>query len=94
MKHARTFPERLETILIAGMLIGIALIAQRYNLMLYKIGLSVLVVSTLLQIAVGNLRKDASAPASIFFIVKVLLVIAAVFTAGILLVPAFSQLGR
>lgn len=94
MKPVRSFPERLETTLIAGMLCGIALIAQRYNLTLYKFGLSVLVVSTLLQIAVGNLRKDASVGASIFFIVKVLAVIAAVFTLGILLVPTFSQLGR
>ena len=53
-----------------------------------------LVASTLLQIAVGNLRKDASAGASVFFIIKVLLVIAAVFSVGILMVPTFSQLGR
>jgi hypothetical protein len=94
MKSARSFPERLETTLIAGMLVGIALIAQRYNLMLYKVGLSILVISTLLQIAVGNLRKDASPSASLFFIVKILLVIVAVFLAGILLVPTFSHLGR
>lgn len=94
MKHVRSFPERLEAVLIAGMLVGIALIAQRYNLMLYKVGLSVMVVSTLLQIAVGNLRKDASFPASVFFIVKVLLVVVAVFALGIFLVPTFSQLGR
>ena len=94
MKAARSFAERLEIALIAGMLVGIALIAQRYNLTLYKLGLSVLVVSTLLQIAVGNLRKDASASASLLFIVKILLVIVTVFTLGILLVPTFSQLGR
>ena len=94
MKSARSFPERLETTLIAGMLIGIALIAQRYNLMLYKVGLSILVVSTLLQIAVGNLRKDASPSASLFFIFKILLVIVAVLAIGILLVPTFSHLGR
>lgn len=94
MKEARSFPERLETTLIAGMLIGIALIAQRYNLLLYKVGLSIVVISTLVQIAVGNLRKDASTGASLFFIVKILIVIAAVFTIGILLVPTFSQLGR
>jgi hypothetical protein len=94
MKSARSFPERLETTLIAGMLVGIALIAQRYNLMLYKVGLSILVVSTLLQIAVGNLRKDASPSASLFFIFKILLVIVAVLAIGILLVPTFSHLGR
>jgi hypothetical protein len=94
MKHVRTFPERLETALIFGLVAGILLIAQRYNLMLYKAGLAILVVSTLLQIAVGNLRKDASAGRSLFFIAKVLAVVAAVFSLGIVLVPYFSQLGR
>lgn len=94
MKHARSFPERLETTLIVGLVIGILLIAQRYNLTLYKVGLSVLVVSTLLQIAVGNLKKDASTGRSLLFIVKVLGVVAVVFGVGILLVPYFSQLGR
>lgn len=93
-RSRRSFPERLEITLIFGLMFGILLIAQRYNLMLYKVGLVVLVVSTLLQIAVGNLRKDASAAGSLFFIVKILLVIATVFGAGILLVPTFAQLGR
>lgn len=94
MKHVRTFPERLETTLILGLLAGILLIAQRYNLVLFKVGLSVLVVSTLLQIAVGNLRKDASTGRSLVFIATVLAVVAAIFGVGILLVPYFAQLGR
>ena len=53
-----------------------------------------LVVSTLLQIAVGNLRKDASAGRSLVFIATVLGVVAAIFGVVILLVPYFAQLGR
>jgi hypothetical protein len=94
MRRVRTFPERLETIMILALAAGILLIAQRYSLMLYKVGLSILVVATLLQIAVGNLRKDASVGRSLAFIAMVLVIIAAVFTIGILLVPYFSQLGR
>lgn len=90
----RTFPERLETTLIVGLVLGILLIAQRYNLTLYKVGLCILVASTLLQIAVGNLKKEASAGRSLYFIAKVLLVVAAVFGLGILLVPYFSEMGR
>ena len=90
----RTFPQRLETTLIFGLVIGILLIAQRYNLTLYKVGLSILVLSTLLQIAVGNLKKDASTGRSLWFIAKVLVVVAAIFGLGIVLVPYFSQLGR
>ncbi|MGB3539327.1 MAG: hypothetical protein WBA42_14310 [Mesorhizobium sp.] len=94
MRRVRTFPERLETIMIVALAAGILLIAQRYSLMLYKVGLSILVVATLLQIAVGNLRKDASVGRSLAFIAMVLVIIAAVFAIGILLVPYFSQLGR
>jgi predicted PurR-regulated permease PerM len=94
MKRVRTFPERLETIMILALAAGILLIAQRYSLMLYKVGLSVLVTATLLQIAVGNLRKDASVGRSLAFILMVLAIIVVVFAIGIFLVPYFAQLGR
>ena len=63
---------RLETIMILALATGILLIAQRYSLLLYKVGLSILVVATFLQIAVGNLRKDASVGRSLLFILMVL----------------------
>ncbi|EEW25250.1 hypothetical protein [Rhodobacter ferrooxidans] len=94
MKHSRSFPERLEMALIVGLCLGIVLIAQRYSVTIYRVGLSILVISTLLQIAVGNLRKDAGVWASLRFIAIILAVIATVFGIGILLVPTFSQLGR
>jgi hypothetical protein len=89
-----TFPERLERVLIGGMVIGIVLILQRYSLPLFQAGLSILVVSTLLQIAVGNIPKNGSVGKSLVRIVFLLCIIAAVFTVGILLVPALSHLGR
>ncbi len=94
MRRVRTFPERLGTIMILALAAGILLIAQRYSLMLYKVGLSILVIATLLQIAVGNLRKDASVGRSLLFILMVLAIIVAVFAIGIFLVPYFAQLGR
>ncbi|CAM5769465.1 hypothetical protein LMIY3S_02846 [Labrys miyagiensis] len=94
MKLISSFPERLERVLIVGMLVGIALIAQRYNLILFKAGLAVLVVSTLLQIAVGNVPKSASIGRSLALIVLFLGIIALVFVIGIVLVPTLSQLGR
>ncbi|GGD98030.1 hypothetical protein GCM10011390_16030 [Aureimonas endophytica] len=93
-KHSRSFPEVLETTLIVGLLLGILLIAQRYDLTLYKIGLSILVVSTILQIAVGNLAKDASVARSLRFIAVVLLIVAAIFSLGIFLVPTFASFGH
>lgn len=94
MKQARSFPERLETALIIGLCIGIALIAQTYSVVVFRVGLTILVVSTFLQIAVGNLRKDANVWQSLKFIAIILCVVAAIFTLGIVLVPTFSTLGQ
>ncbi|MDQ0467756.1 hypothetical protein [Labrys wisconsinensis] len=94
MKHARSFPERAERVLIAALLVGIALIAQRINIVLFKTGLGVLVVATFLQIAVGNLPKEASLGRSLVLIAVILAIVAAVFAIGIVLVPVLSQMGR
>lgn len=92
---ARTsFPERTEQVLIGGMVVGIVLIMQRVNLDLFKVGLSILVVSTLLQIAVGNIPKTGSVVGSLVRIVLILAVVALIFGTGILLVPTLSRLGR
>ena len=67
-----TFPERLERVLIGGMVVGIVLILQRYSLPVFQAGLSILVVSTLLQIAVGNIPKNGSVGRSLVRIVFLL----------------------
>lgn len=98
----RTFVERLERVTIAGMVAGIALIALSRlllplgNAMLYAVqaGLALLVGFTLLQIAVGNLPRDAGAARSLRIVATILAVVAAVFALGIALVPVLSQLGR
>jgi hypothetical protein len=89
-----TFPERAERVLIGGMLVGIALIMQRINVNLFKAGLSILVVSTLLQIAVGNIPKNGSVAGSMVRIVVILAVVTLIFAIGIFLVPTLSRMGR
>jgi len=89
-----TFPERAERVLIGGMLVGIVLLMQRFSLDMYKAGLSVLVVSTLLQIAVGNIPKAGGVAASLVRILVIVAVIAVIFAIGVLLVPTLSRLGR
>jgi len=89
-----TFPERAERVLIGGMLDGIVLLMQRLSLDMYKAGLSVLVVSTLLQIAVGNIPKAGGVAASLVRILVIVAVIAGIFAIGVLLVPTLSRLGR
>ena len=96
MRQSRSFPERAEKVLILSMITGILLItfAPRAVFELIQLGLVILVVSTLLQIAVGNIPKDSSTRKSLLMILVILCIIVAVFVLGILLVPVLSQLGR
>lgn len=89
-----SFPERAERVLIGGMVLGIALIMQRFSIELFKLGLSVLVASTLLQIAVGNIPKQGSVRGSLLRIAVILGVVALIFALGVWLVPTLSGLGR
>jgi len=89
-----SFPERAERVLIVALLVAILMVAQRWSIHVYRYGLLLLVCATLLQIAVGNLPKDASFTRSMPLIVGSLCVIATVFGTGVLLTPFLSQLGR
>ena len=89
-----SFPERAERVLIGGMVLGIVLIMQRSSIDLFKAGFSVLVVSTLLQIAVGNIPKQGSVGGSLLRIVLILGLVALIFALGVWLVPTLSGLGR
>ena len=85
---------RLETALLSVMGLGILLVLQWWSFPLYQIGLMVLVLATLLNIAVGNLPRDASAMRSLVLIAGILLLVAAVFGIGIVLVPVLAELGQ
>ncbi len=85
---------RAELVLICIMGVGFLLIAQQAVFGLYQAGLLIVVGSTLLHIAVGNLPRTASPARTALWTVLILLIVAAVFYAGILLVPLLAQLGR
>ncbi len=89
----RSFPVVAESALIAAMMLGFALILQRSSLLVYQVGLGIVVASTLLEIAVGNVPKDASFLRSLRFIAVFLAITATVFGAGILLAPYLASLG-
>ena len=89
-----TFPEIAERFLMVALLIGIACVIQRMAIEVYRVGLLTIVVATFFQIAVGNLPREASVKKSLLLILLFLGIVAMVFTAGILLVPVLSQLGK
>lgn len=94
MFRGLSFAEGLERVMIVILLLAIVMIAQQVSIEVYRYGLLLLIGGTILQIAVGNLPKDAGPLRSLMFIAMVLTIVAAVFGLGILLVPVLSQLGR
>lgn len=92
---SRSFAEKAELTLIVLMIVGIVVITLSPRILwMHQTGLAILAVSTILQIAVSNLPKDADMKTSLVQIAIILCIIAAVFLIGIALVPALGQLGR
>lgn len=89
-----TIVPRAEVCLIALMCIGFVLITQTWSFVAYQIGLSGVLVATLLNIAVGNLPRQATPARALLLTLGILAIVAAVFAAGILLVPTLASLGR
>lgn len=85
---------RAELVLICVIGAGFLLIAQRAAFGLYQVGLLTVMAATILHIAVGNLPRDAGPARTLLLTVVILGVVAAVFYAGVLLVPVLAQLGR
>jgi hypothetical protein len=85
---------RLEAGLLSVMGIGILLVLQWWSFPLYQIGLVVMVVATLLNIAVGNLPRDAAPVRAALMTAGILLLVAAIFAIGIVLVPVLAGLGQ
>lgn len=90
-----SFIEKAERTLIIAMILGIVVIAASPRILwMYQAGLGLLITATLLQIAVGNVPKDATVKRSLKLIAIILSVVLCVFLVGIGLVPILSQLGR
>ena len=64
------------------------------GLLLYQIGLGTLIVSSLLQIAFGNIPPSADFGASLRLLGVATVVVALVFGLGVVLAPFLTQLGR
>lgn len=90
----RTFPEKIELTLLGLFGVSFVLIIQGYSQQLFQLGLAILIVSTLLEVAVGNIPSDAGVKRSLSLLVLFLAIIAAVFGLGIVLVPYLTGLGR
>jgi hypothetical protein len=89
----RNIVPRAELALILIMVAGFLLIVQEWSFGLFQIGLLTVMAATILNIAVGNLPRSAGLWQALRLTALILLIVAAVFAAGIFLVPYLARLG-
>ena len=85
---------RAELALILIMVAGFLLLVQQWSFGLYQVGLITVMAATILNIAVGNLPRNAGLWQALRITVLLLAIVAVVFALGILLVPYLAQLGQ
>ncbi len=88
------FASVVQDILIILIGLSFILIAQQFNRSLYQVGLLLMIISTVAQIAFGNIPSTAGFRRSMIMLVIILVVVAIVVVLGINLVPTLLQLGR
>ena len=88
------FAARFQGLLIALMLIGLVMIAQRQNVTLYRVGLPMLIITAFLQIAFGNIPPRAGFGRSMKLLLLTLAFVGAVFFISVKLAPHLIEASR
>ncbi len=88
------FAAIVQGLLVILLVISFAMITQQFNETIYRIGFLLLIASTFVQIAFGNLPPEANFKQSIKLTAVVFGIIAIVFGLGIFLAPHLVNLGR
>ena len=94
MKKKIAFGARMQIIVIVSMIVSFGLIIQKMNMALYKIGLVLLIVSALSQMAFGNMPSEADFKEGKKIMMIAYTIVACVFGLGILLAPVLIKIGR
>ena len=90
----RPFASIVQASLIGLMLLSFFLIGQQWSTTVYHVGLVLLIGSTLVQIAFSNISPSATFIQSMKGFALAMLIVAALFTLGILLTPYLVILGQ
>jgi len=93
-KRIMPFGERMQILVIISMVISFLLIIQKDNIILYKIGLLLLIVSAISQMAFGNIPAEATFKEARKTILIAYSIVAFVFGFGILVAPVLIKIGR
>jgi hypothetical protein len=93
-KLSLPFAARFQGMLIAVMLIGLVMIAQRQSLTLFRIGLPLLIIAAFLQIAFGNIPPRSGFARSMALLVVTWVIVAAIFFVSVKLAPTLIEASR
>ncbi len=88
------FASQLQIVLLAGMILAFLLIAQNQSVDVYQYGLLLLIGFSLLQVVAGNIPPQTRVVGTLIRLLLGLIIVAAVFGIGIVLVPYLAELGR
>jgi hypothetical protein len=94
MKKKAAFGARMQIIVIITMIVSFIFIIQKMNMILYKFGLLLLIVSALSQMAFGNMPSEADFKEGKKVMAIAYTIVACVFGLGILLAPVLINIGR
>ncbi len=90
----QAFGSIIQQILLTILVIGGVLIVQQFNKQLYQLGLLLVIGAALLEIGAGNIPANANFRFSITLLLISLVIVGAVFSLGIILVPFLVALGK
>lgn len=92
-KLRRPFASKVQVVLIILLILSFILIAQQFDIVIFKIGLVLLITTTFVQIIFGNISPDTLFKRSMKIFCKLLLIIIIIFVIGIIIVPYLVKIG-
>lgn len=94
MTSKQPFAATVQFLLVLLMLLSIVLLGQSFNLQAYKFGLILMVVTSLSQIAFGNIAPEANLAKSLRYYLVYMGIIGLLFALSIAITPYLVSLGR
>jgi L-lactate permease len=84
----------MQPILIGLLLLSMILIAQQFDRGVYRVGMLLLIGTTLIQMTFGNIPPQANVKQTMKYLLIGFAILGSVVAASILLVPTLLQIGR
>jgi hypothetical protein len=93
-RQSKPFASVVQITLIYMLLIGFLCITQKWSESIYRFGFILLILTTFVQLAFGNIASNANFAKSMKTVGVTFLVVALVFAVGIWIAPYLVNMGR